>query len=47
MELLHHLQQALKAYALMKRDRDYVVKDGQVIIVDEFTGRLMLRTQVQ
>lgn len=42
MELLHHLQQALKAYALMKRDRDYVVKDGQVIIVDEFTGRLML-----
>jgi preprotein translocase subunit SecA len=42
MELLHHLQQALKAYALMKLDRDYVVKDGQVIIVDEFTGRLML-----
>lgn len=40
-ELLHHLQQALKAHALMKRDRDYVVKDGQVIIVDEFTGRLM------
>jgi len=38
---LHHLQQALKAHALMKRDRDYVVKDGQVIIVDEFTGRLM------
>lgn len=41
MELLHHLQQALKAHALMKRDRDYVVKDDQVIIVDEFTGRLM------
>lgn len=40
-ELLHHLQQALKAHALMKLDRDYVVKDGQVIIVDEFTGRLM------
>lgn len=40
-ELMHHLRQALKAYALMKRDRDYVVKDGQVIIVDEFTGRLM------
>jgi len=40
-ELLHHLQQALKAHALMKRDRDYIVKDGQVIIVDEFTGRLM------
>lgn len=41
MELLHHFQQALKAHALMKIDRDYVVKDGQVIIVDEFTGRLM------
>ncbi|ACX51617.1 preprotein translocase, SecA subunit [Ammonifex degensii KC4] len=41
LELMHHLQQALKAHALMKRDRDYVVKDGQVIIVDEFTGRLM------
>jgi len=40
-ELLHHFQQALKAHALMKRDRDYVVKDGQIIIVDEFTGRLM------
>ncbi|MCR4431679.1 MAG: preprotein translocase subunit SecA [Tepidanaerobacteraceae bacterium] len=40
-ELLHHFQQALKAHALMKLDRDYVVKDGQVIIVDEFTGRLM------
>lgn len=42
MELLHHLQQALKAHVLMKLDRDYVVKDDQVIIVDEFTGRLML-----
>jgi len=40
-ELLHHFHQALKAHYLMKRDRDYVVKDGQVIIVDEFTGRLM------
>ena len=40
-ELVHHLIQALKAKELMKRDRDYVVKDGQVIIVDEFTGRLM------
>jgi preprotein translocase subunit SecA len=39
--LTHHLQEALKAHALMRRDRDYVVKDGQVIIVDEFTGRLM------
>ena len=40
-ELTHHMNQALKAHALMRRDRDYVVKDGQVIIVDEFTGRLM------
>lgn len=38
---VHHLQQALRANVLFKRDRDYVVKDGQVIIVDEFTGRLM------
>ena len=37
----HHINQALKAHSLMKRDRDYVVKDGEVIIVDEFTGRLM------
>ncbi|HHU75521.1 MAG TPA: preprotein translocase subunit SecA [Firmicutes bacterium] len=41
MELSHHLNQALKAHVLMKRDRDYVVKDGEVVIVDEFTGRLM------
>jgi len=41
MELLHHVNQALKAHTLFKRDVDYVVKDGQVIIVDEFTGRLM------
>ncbi len=41
MELAHHINQGLKAHALMKRDRDYVVKDDQVIIVDEFTGRLM------
>ncbi len=40
-ELSHLVSQGLKAYALMKRDRDYVVKDGEVIIVDEFTGRLM------
>ena len=39
--LNHYLIQALKAYTLFKRDRDYVVKDGEVIIVDEFTGRLM------
>ena len=41
MEMSHHFNQALRAHALMKRDRDYVVKDGEVIIVDEFTGRLM------
>jgi preprotein translocase subunit SecA len=39
--LLHHVNQGLKAHALFKRDVDYVVKDGEVIIVDEFTGRLM------
>ncbi len=39
--LLHHVNQALRAHALFKRDVDYVVKDGEVIIVDEFTGRLM------
>jgi preprotein translocase subunit SecA len=38
---LHHIEQALKAKTLFHRDRDYVVKDGEVIIVDEFTGRLM------
>ena len=40
-EIVHHVLQALKAYTLFKRDVDYVVKDGEVIIVDEFTGRLM------
>src|SRR6059036_290098 len=40
-DALHHIQQALRAHALYKRDVDYVVKDGQVIIVDEFTGRMM------
>jgi preprotein translocase subunit SecA len=39
--LVHHVNQALKAHTLFKRDVDYVVKDGQVVIVDEFTGRLM------
>src|SRR5216110_287229 len=39
--VLHHIQQGLRAHALFKRDVDYVVKDGQVIIVEEFTGRLM------
>ncbi len=42
MTLLHHINQALKANGIMKRDIDYVVKDGEVIIVDEFTGRLMM-----
>ena len=41
-ELTHYLNQALKAHTLFKRDRDYVVKDGQVIIIDEFTGRMMI-----
>lgn len=41
MELAHHTNQGLKAHALMHLDKDYVVKDGQVVIVDEFTGRLM------
>jgi preprotein translocase subunit SecA len=40
-ETNHHVQQALRAHVLFHRDRDYVVKEGQVIIVDEFTGRLM------
>ncbi len=41
MDLVHHINQALKAHHLFKRDVDYMVKDGKVIIVDEFTGRLM------
>ncbi len=41
MELQHHINQALKAQGNMKKDIDYVVKDGEIIIVDEFTGRLM------
>lgn len=41
MELNHHINQALKARFMMKKDVDYVVKDGEIIIVDEFTGRLM------
>ena len=39
--MLHHVQQALRAHALYRRDVDYVIKDGEVIIVDEFTGRMM------
>ncbi len=41
MNISHHINQALRAHAIMKRDTDYVVKDGQVLIVDEFTGRIM------
>lgn len=40
-EIIHHVNQALKAHTLFKRDVDYLVKDGQVVIVDEFTGRVM------
>jgi len=41
MDLVHAINQSLKAHFLFKRDVDYMVKDGQVIIVDEFTGRLI------
>ncbi|HUT21790.1 MAG TPA: preprotein translocase subunit SecA [Candidatus Bipolaricaulota bacterium] len=39
--MVHHLEEALKAMALFKNDRDYVIKDGEIVIIDEFTGRLM------
>ncbi len=42
MKLNHHINQALRAHGIMKRDVDYVVKDGEVLIVDEFTGRIMI-----
>ncbi len=42
MTLQHHINQAIKAHGVMKRDVDYVVRDGEVVIVDEFTGRLMV-----
>lgn len=42
MTLQHHINQAIKAHGIMKKDVDYVVKDGEVLIVDEFTGRLMI-----
>ncbi len=42
LQIAHHVQQAIKAHGIMKRDVDYVVKDNEVIIVDEFTGRLMI-----
>jgi preprotein translocase subunit SecA len=38
---IHHLEQALKAYVIFQKDRDYIVKDGEIVIVDDFTGRLM------
>jgi preprotein translocase subunit SecA len=41
MDVLHHVSQGLKAHVLFKRDVDYMIKDGEVVIVDEFTGRLM------
>ena len=41
MTLAHHINQAIKANGVMKKDIDYVVKDGEVLIVDEFTGRIM------
>ena len=42
MTISHHINQAIRANGIMKRDKDYVVKDGEIIIVDEFTGRMML-----
>lgn len=42
MTLLHHINQAIKANGIMKKDIDYVVKDGEIVIVDEFTGRMMM-----
>ena len=40
-QVVHHLNQALKANVMFKRDIDYIVKDGKVVIIDEFTGRMM------
>ena len=40
--MVHHLEQALKAYTLFKKNKDYIVKEGEIVIVDEFTGRLMV-----
>ena len=42
MTLLHHVNQALKANGVMRKDIDYIVEDGEVVIIDEFTGRKML-----
>ena len=41
LDISHHINQAIRAYGLMKKDTDYIVRDGQVLIVDEFTGRIM------
>ncbi|HRX41833.1 MAG TPA: hypothetical protein P5315_03585, partial [Clostridia bacterium] len=41
MTLMHHINQALKAHGTMKREKEYVVKNNEVIIIDEFTGRMM------
>ena len=41
MKDVHNIEQALKAHVLFRRDKDYVVKEGEIVIVDEFTGRLM------
>lgn len=41
LDISHHINQAIRAYGLMKKDTDYIVKEGQVLIVDEFTGRIM------
>ena len=42
LEISHHINQAIRAYGLMKKDKDYIVRDGEVLIVDEFTGRIMI-----
>ena len=39
--VVHHVNQALRAHTLFQRDKDYIVKDGEVVIIDEFTGRMM------
>src|SRR5258708_13374018 len=41
--VVHHINQALRAHSLFQRDKDYIVRDGEVIIIDEFTGRMMPR----
>ena len=41
LEIMHHVSQALKAHILFQKDRDYIVKNGKVVLIDEFTGRMM------